>query len=313
MKKKWIKFIVILIIVLALIPLGVAYFLRFEVTGVDKSNEWIGFWGGYLGAIIGGVITLLVMHLSLKDGRRNLYQQMDFEKRKSEFERKTYFNDELLIQLIEYQTAIEGYICYLSNLVDKKPVEENFGGIAQAEKISTLSKIIAIKLESKKKNSEYKYVNELLDSVCIIAEEITEGISRAKSATNMLGETKELLSVLKVRKDSLLENVEKYYITNEGKEETIDNEETVCERIRILKKEKMRKEFDITVMTGFLLPLIYLIYSLLPKDPQHKPIIVIIVSVIMAIIYLLIACDKHERCIQCELEINELERQYDKE
>ena len=76
---------------------------------------------------------------------------------------------------------------------------------------------------------------------------------------------------------------------------------------------KFIKKIEETYSEGLLLPLIYLIYSLLPKDPQHKPIIVIIVSVIIAIIYLLIACDKHECCIQCELEIDESERQYDKE
>ena len=48
-------------------------FARVLVT--DTSNEWIGFWGGYLGSIIGGLITLYVLFRTLKDNKKNQIRQ----------------------------------------------------------------------------------------------------------------------------------------------------------------------------------------------------------------------------------------------
>jgi hypothetical protein len=122
-----------------------------------------------------------------------------------------------------------------------------------------------------------------------------------------------MLERLSEKKERLLENIEKYYVLNEGKKEKQDNKEEIGKKIRTLKKEKMKKEFDITWKTGFLLPLIYLIYSLVPKDTKYELLIVIIISVIIGVIYFSKVYDDHEQCIRYELEIDELERSNSKE
>jgi len=62
-------YILIAIFVFIFIPLGIAFLVSFDFINTDTSNEWIGFWGGYLGAIIGGLITLFVMKKSLDSGK----------------------------------------------------------------------------------------------------------------------------------------------------------------------------------------------------------------------------------------------------
>ena len=53
------------ICVIILVPLGIAFLLSFSFIYTDTSNEWIGFWGGYLGAIIGGLSTLIVFKYTI--------------------------------------------------------------------------------------------------------------------------------------------------------------------------------------------------------------------------------------------------------
>ena len=69
MKKYWKEILLGLIVVLLIIPLGIAFLLRFEFIITDTSSGWIGFWGSYLGGIVGGLITLYVMFRTLKENR----------------------------------------------------------------------------------------------------------------------------------------------------------------------------------------------------------------------------------------------------
>lgn len=40
------------------------------VSWLETSNDWIGFWGSYIGAIIGGLMTLLVLSATIKDSHQ---------------------------------------------------------------------------------------------------------------------------------------------------------------------------------------------------------------------------------------------------
>ena len=57
--------IVTVILILILIPLMVYGLSEISVLPVCGSNDWASFWGGYLGAILGGIITLFVMRVTL--------------------------------------------------------------------------------------------------------------------------------------------------------------------------------------------------------------------------------------------------------
>ena len=46
---------------------------------IEGSNDWIGFWGSYLGAIIGGAITLIVLWKTIVSNRQEREQQEKLE------------------------------------------------------------------------------------------------------------------------------------------------------------------------------------------------------------------------------------------
>lgn len=64
MEKKKLTGLTIIVFILA-IPVIVGLIVSFSFVPIPMSNDWIGFWGSYLGAIIGGLITLWVMRATL--------------------------------------------------------------------------------------------------------------------------------------------------------------------------------------------------------------------------------------------------------
>lgn len=55
----------IAILVFVFIPLCIAFLVSFNFINTDTTNEWIGFWGGYLGSIIGVLSTLIVFKYTI--------------------------------------------------------------------------------------------------------------------------------------------------------------------------------------------------------------------------------------------------------
>lgn len=49
------------IAVFVIIPLIIAMIIKARLICVDTTNEWIGFWGSYIGAIISAGIAIYVM------------------------------------------------------------------------------------------------------------------------------------------------------------------------------------------------------------------------------------------------------------
>ena len=82
-----------------------------------------------------------------------------------------------------------------------------------------------------------------------------------------------------------------------------DKKETIHE----LKRKKMEREFIITMLSGFLIPIIFFIYSLIATYTEGETCIAIVVGTITAIIYFVIAKNAHEKCIEYEMEIDKLE------
>lgn len=69
------KNIIVLIILGVLIPLVVTSLTTLipsPIPNFETSNDWIGFFGSYMGSILGGIITLIVMKETIESGNRNL-------------------------------------------------------------------------------------------------------------------------------------------------------------------------------------------------------------------------------------------------
>lgn len=79
-----------------------------------ENNDWAGFWGGYLGAIIGGGITLYVMWKTNEEARENLEKTLNHEKEISLQEEKREFCNDLILKHSNWAESLEQMITQAS-------------------------------------------------------------------------------------------------------------------------------------------------------------------------------------------------------
>ena len=104
MKKDCWKLIIIILAVIGFIslifgfiPMVIALITTAHILEVDTTNQWISFWGSYLGAIIGSVATIVGVTLTLGYQRQ---KDID-EERKKEKERE----EKRRLEIIPYITS----------------------------------------------------------------------------------------------------------------------------------------------------------------------------------------------------------------
>ena len=157
MKKYWKDIFIGIIVIFLVIPLGIAVLVSFRFICTDTSNEWIGFWGGYLGSIIGGLITLYVLVKTLQDNRES--QQRE--------ERILFCN---------YIAEISGKICTSANneaIFTQKAVEDSadpaeeeiYKALLAKSEIYGLLQSVTSSLLAKMNNPNYTNVQMLMDSI----------------------------------------------------------------------------------------------------------------------------------------------------
>ena len=60
----------LVLVAIVISPILIAVFVSLPILdGLSASNDWIGFWGGYIGAILGGIITLYVLLETIRDNK----------------------------------------------------------------------------------------------------------------------------------------------------------------------------------------------------------------------------------------------------
>ena len=158
MKRYWKEILLGMIIVLFMIPLGIAFLLKFDFIITDTSSGWIGFWGSYLGGIVGGLITLYVLFKTLKENR--------------ELQRKEHrvaFCNEICELSGEICGAINRECIYIRKFADKKNGEGNkddlFNALLEKNKALELLHICSAQLISKIKDEEYIGAEKLMDRI----------------------------------------------------------------------------------------------------------------------------------------------------
>lgn len=217
-KKELTAGVVIGVVLLVGVPLVLDWL--FSLFEIDSPNDWIGFWGGYLGSIFGGCITLFVLFYTVDDNRKNLKKTMDFEKEKILLERKTMFNDELLEQLIKFHSDLQDYCTYFLDLADGKIMKDcdvKFKQDDRIKELTALSNLIGIKVISKKNNKEYKNIDKLLGCIIDITKKLKEisGDIKGKEPEEAFNIAVQGLRVLKEKANSLFDAIEFYYVENE--------------------------------------------------------------------------------------------------
>ena len=66
MKKYWKEISLATIFAVVIVPLIIALAMSVRLICTDTSNEWIGFWGSYIGAILSAGIAIYVMKETIK-------------------------------------------------------------------------------------------------------------------------------------------------------------------------------------------------------------------------------------------------------
>lgn len=145
------------ILLIVVIPLIVTMMVSFDVLHyVNTDNSWIGFWGSYLGAVMGGCITLYVLQKTIKANNSNLDKTLAAEKEKVLRDEKEKFCDEVCKMALNCSVDFSEYITSIAN-GDQINLETS-------KKILVTCDILEAKLKSKKANSMYIGCDELIEA-----------------------------------------------------------------------------------------------------------------------------------------------------
>lgn len=156
-----------------LLPVIIAILVSLPILPkLANSNDWIGFWGGYLGSILGGIITLFVLKITIDDNNRL----------KKRDEKISYYNH--LTKLYASLGATTGDLCLLANRYIKDNCQENREVFIQKfNVIYSLMAEISILLESslevydvKKFYDKYQAIIDEIDRISTMVEneEVTD-------------------------------------------------------------------------------------------------------------------------------------------
>jgi len=145
------------LLLIVIIPLIVTILVSFNVLNyIDTDNSWIGFWGSYLGAVMGGCITLYVLQKTIKVNNSNLNRTLAAEKEKLLEERKEKFCDEVCKMALQCSFDIKEYIIKTAN-GDQIDLET-------AKRILVICHMLSAKLRSKKNDLAYVKCDEFISA-----------------------------------------------------------------------------------------------------------------------------------------------------
>lgn len=176
---------------------------------LETNNEWIGYWGGYAGAIIGGLVTLYVMHETNKEARKNLEETLQIENQRILDEKRKEFNDEVLDLSFEY------YIKVVSVLASIGREHALPGMMEAAEKVLVIEQKLRVKLMCKKNSMGYQYCEELGEAIKNTTREFQHTISLINKK-DKLDELKKAISETNRVNEELHKKIATYYLLNES-------------------------------------------------------------------------------------------------
>ena len=168
---------------IVIFPVLVAILVSIPILdGLSSSNDWIGFWGGYIGSLLGGVITLYVLIKTLESAKEeriaeeksrffkeliDLVLDIDFYQKRILKEQMEIRGDKLQ-KIMEYNALISK----IGMLIKIEKCKGIYNGIDELEKIfEDFSKVSDefVTIQQKNKNIEDKTVKTLFNSLSLEA------------------------------------------------------------------------------------------------------------------------------------------------
>lgn len=129
-----------LIITLIIIPLVIQGVINWDTMNNGSDDGWLGFWGGYLGSIIGVVGALIVIQIQLSNEKERFEEEtearkIELEESKKRFDEETQarnkeFEEEKKARKSEqvdntFFNLLNLFISQQNSLVSKKDTEQN--------------------------------------------------------------------------------------------------------------------------------------------------------------------------------------------
>ena len=198
------KFIIVLVVLgigfLIIAPVVVGTVVSMNILeSWTNSNDWIGFWGSYLGAIIGGIITLMVLWKTIASN----------EKEKREREKR-----EFLLSLIEEATYLDMYpkkILY--------PLLRNDDDLYHEEMLEYERRALALNLRIKveKEKNAYKGVDELIKKLEDNLKAATDALEKGHDMKDKEEQMKfiQKCKLLGWTSDAIISEIRKFVIANQ--------------------------------------------------------------------------------------------------
>lgn len=168
---------------IVIFPVLVAILVSIPILdGLSASNDWIGFWGGYIGSLLGGVITLYVLIKTLESAKEeriaeeksrffkeliDLVLDIDFYQKRILKEQMEIRGDKLQ-KIMEYNALISK----IGMLIKIEKCKGIYNGIDELEKnFEDFSKVSDkfVTIQQKNKNIEDETVKTLFNSLSLEA------------------------------------------------------------------------------------------------------------------------------------------------
>lgn len=166
--KQIIKLIIIIVVVLIIAPWIIATGTSADILNwATNDNDWIGFWGSYVGTFLGSIITLIVLFVTLKDNSLA---------RKRE-EKLEYYN-QIIDDYAKFIATAVGYLDYVKRTI----MFPNTFDYEEYRKIYLLAAVDSIKISIRLKIKETTGTKEIFNWIDNVTDEINEIKKELKDA-----------------------------------------------------------------------------------------------------------------------------------
>lgn len=154
MKKYW-KIFTIAIFLSIITPIIIGFGVSQDILNDwTNDNDWIGFWGSYAGAVIGSIVTLLVLWRTLEDNR--LARERE--------EKVNYYNN-LINTIALYLTDLDIYLSSIIQLVNFQKVELYNDFFQAKNQVIKSSIILCTQLHIKQGTENVDKIIECIESI----------------------------------------------------------------------------------------------------------------------------------------------------
>lgn len=170
--------IIVFVLIMPIVIWGITELASYYKLIYNNKSTWIGFFGGYVGSILGGFITLLVMDETIKNGDKNLEKNINENKILQKRNERVAFCNDLASIISNYCSEIDKFIKFTTLAKNAKLDLENHQ--KYLEKATNIKNLEKLKLNEGIKNGKIpvESINPTLEGILDIEKVVDDFKSR---------------------------------------------------------------------------------------------------------------------------------------